>query len=202
MKKYCLLIAFAALVLPAKDSFAQEAETPSDFSVIVSAGYGFPSFTRNIFDLVEGENVDAYFIGPAYLKAEFPINDRVGFGLNFAYVVGNATYVEQDGQVDSIFYNTSVDYSSYSIIARVNFHFGAQDGRFDPYAGFGLGYRDATYKFTGGDPDDEPNEAGAIFHLGMDFTIGTRFYLTENIGLYGEVGLAKSIMQAGVVIRL
>ncbi|HNV99456.1 MAG TPA: outer membrane beta-barrel protein [Chitinophagales bacterium] len=201
MKKYCGLLAVAAFLLPVRQSFAQEA-APSDFHVIVSAGYGFPSFTRNIFDLADGENVDSYFIGPAYLKAEFPINDRVGFGVNFAYVVGNATYVEQDGNVDSIFYNTSVDYSSYSIIARVNFHFGAQDSRFDPYAGFGLGYRDATYKFQGGDPDAEPEELGGIIHMGMDFTIGTRFYLTDNIGLYGEVGLAKSIMQAGVVIRL
>lgn len=201
MKKILVIVVMCASFLPFKQIKAQDVEQSIN-QVVFSAGYGFPSFTRTIFDFVDGTNVDTYVIGPAYLKAELPVNDRVGFGVNFAYTTANATYVTQDGEIDSIFYNTSVDYTSYSILARVNFHFGAQDGKFDPYAGFGFGYRNANYAVTGGDPDDQPNDFNGLIHFGMDVTIGTRYYITDNIGVYGEVGLAKSIMQAGLVIRL
>jgi hypothetical protein len=72
---------------------------------------------------------------------------------------------------------------------------------FDPYAGFGMGYRNANYAYTGGDPDAVPNDVNGLIHLGADLTIGTRIYLTENIGIYGEVGFAKSPFQAGLVVR-
>lgn len=191
------------LSLAAADMHAQMTTVePVAPSITFSAGYGFPSFTRTVFNFVEGENVESMVIGPLYGKAEFALSDRVGLGVNFAYTHGNATYVTQDGEIDSIFYNTSVDYTSYSVLARLNFHFGRPEGIFDPYAGLGLGYRNARYDYTGGDPDDQPVGFDGLFHLGMDLTIGTRVYLTENIGLYGEVGLAKSIMQAGLVVRL
>jgi len=189
------------LTIVGLSAHAQTSETFAP-ALTFSAGYGFPSFTRSVFSFIEGDNIQSDFFGPAYAKAEFALNERVGFGVNFAYTHGDATYIQQDGEVDSLFYNTSVDYTSYSILARLNFHFMPENSMFDPYAGFGLGYRNARYAYTGGDPDDAPADVNGLLHLGMDLTIGTRIYFTENIGIYGEVGLAKSIMQAGLVIKL
>jgi len=179
---------------------AQEMPVTAPSAITFSAGYGFPSFTRTLFSFMEGENVSSTFIGPAYAKMEFALNEKVGFGLNFAYSHGEATYVTQDGEIDSALYNSKVSYTSYSILARFNFHFGQEGSMFDPYAGFGLGYRNSNYAYTGNDPDALPADINGFLHMGMELTIGTRVYLTENIGIYGEVGLAKSPMQAGLVV--
>ena len=200
MKRNLLLAVICAsvLTLPVQ---AQETSLMQPSGITISAGYGFPSLAKKVFDFAEGNNVNSSFFGPAYVKAEIPLSDHVGFGLNFAYSHGNATYVTQDGEIDSIFYNTQFDYTSYSVLARLNFHFGQEGGMFDPYAGFGMGYRNANYAYTGGDPDAEPYDINGLIHLGAELTIGTRIYLTDNIGIYGEVGFAKSPFQAGLVVK-
>ena len=100
-----------------------------------------------------------------------------------------------------MFYDGAVKYTAYSILARFNFHFGNSEV-FDPYAGIGLGYRHNNYSYSGGDPDNQPLDVSGLLNTGLDFTIGARFYLTENIGLYGEVGIAKTPIQVGLVVTL
>lgn len=177
------------------------AQNTSTNSVALSVGYGFPSLTKTAFNIANGDNVKSYYVGPLYGKAEFALSETVGFGIDFAYARGSATYQTQDNEIDSLFYNTNFTYTSYSALARVNFHFGHSDN-FDPYTGVGLGYRNANYKYTGGDPDATPSEVNGFNHFGMDFTIGGRYYITENIAIYGELGIAKSPIQVGLVVKL
>ncbi len=169
-------------------------------NMAISAGYGFPSLTKTVFNVVEGQNVSTGFVGPVYGKFEYMINETVGFGMNFAYSYGKASYLTSGTEADSIFYNTSFTYKSYSALARFNFHFG-NSTNFDPYAGIGLGYRNANYSYTSGDPNYNPTDLNGFNHFGLDFTIGARMFFTENFGVYGEVGIAKSPMQVGFVAR-
>ena len=177
-----------------------QAQTFQPGDITFSAGYGFPSFTKTIFNVAEGENVGTTFIGPLFVKAEFAINETVGFGMDFAYSHGSATYQTSDSQVDSILYNTNFKYTAYSALARFNFHFGHSTS-FDPYTGVGLGYRNTKYTYTGNDPNQNPSDLNGFNHFGLDFTIGARMYLTPNIGIYGEVGIAKAPIQVGLVAR-
>jgi len=170
-------------------------------SLTFSAGYGFPSVAKTAFNLIEGDNINSSFYGPFFGKAEFALNETVGFGVNFAYASGSATYMTQDNEIDTLFYNSGVNYKAFSILARFNFHFGNSD-RFDPYAGIGLGYRNNNYSYTGGDPDSQPTDINGFFHMGADLTIGARMYLTNNIGIYAEVGVAKTPIQVGLVVKL
>jgi opacity protein-like surface antigen len=187
------------MLILAQSSVKGQNFNPGD--ITLSAGYGFPNLTKTAFNLAEGDNINSIFIGPIYGKAEFAINETVGFGVNFAYAMGSATYQTQDNEIDSLFYNTNFKYTSYSVLARFNFHFG-NSATFDPYAGFGMGYRNANYRYSGGDPDDVPNDINGFNHFGLDFTIGGRLYLTENIAVYGEVGIAKTPIQVGLVVKL
>ena len=63
--------------------------------IAFSAGYGFPNLTKTVFNVAEGDNINSIFIGPVYGKAEFALNETVGFGINFAYTMGSATYETQ-----------------------------------------------------------------------------------------------------------
>ncbi|MBK7442806.1 MAG: outer membrane beta-barrel protein [Chitinophagales bacterium] len=199
MKKMKLMVAAIACFIMLSNFAKAQDFTPG--SLTFSAGYGFPSIAKTTFKLVEGDNINSSFYGPFYGKAEFALNETVGFGVNFAYASGSATYLTQDNEIDTLFYNSGVNYKAFSILARFNFHFGNSD-RFDPYAGIGLGYRNNNYSYTGGDPDSQPSDINGFFHMGADLTIGARMYLTENIGIYGEVGVAKTPIQVGLVIKL
>lgn len=169
--------------------------------VTMSAGYGFPNFTRTAFNFIDGvSNLESHVIGPVYGKFEYAVTDVIGFGVNVAYTYGNASYETSDELIDSIIYNTSFTYQSYSILGRLNFHFGNSD-MVDPYAGIGLGYRNSNYKYDSEDPNFDETDFNGFLHFGVDLTLGARFYLTENFGLYGEVGLAKTPLQVGLVAK-
>jgi opacity protein-like surface antigen len=169
--------------------------------VTVSAGYGFPNFTRTLFNIADGvSNLESHVIGPVYGKFEYAVTDVVGFGVNVAYTYGNATYQTSDDGLDSVVYDTDFTYQSYSVLGRLNFHFEASE-MFDPYAGIGLGYRNAKYSYDSDDPNTEASDIHGLIHFGVDLTLGARVYLTENFGLYGEVGLAKTPLQVGLVAK-
>lgn len=166
----------------------------------MSAGYGFPNFTRTLFKIADGvSNLDSHVYGPMYGKFEYAVNDIIGFGVNAAYTYGQASYETTDDNLDSVIYNTSFTYKSYSVLARLNFHFGDAD-RIDPYAGIGMGYRNTNYAYDSDDPNFDEEDFNSFMHFGADLTIGARFYLTDNIGIYGEVGLAKSPLQVGLSV--
>lgn len=76
-------------------------------------------------------------------------------------------------------------------------------GKFDPYAGVGIGYRIGFFEYKG-DTDDYKNDDAvrALFPLGFELTIGARYFILDNFGVYSELGVAKSVWQAGVIWNL
>ena len=76
--------------------------------------------------------------------------------------------------------------------------------KFDPYLGLGVGYRNSSYKYSSTDPNwDESTFTGFKnpFNFGGDLTFGTRYFFTDNIGAYVELGIAKSILQLGLTAK-
>jgi opacity protein-like surface antigen len=198
MKKMKLLIPVICLYFAGFSVARAQQFEPGD--ITVSAGYGFPSLTKTFLNLVEGDNISTSLVGPVFIKAEFALNETVGFGVNTAFTFGEALYERTDDNTDSVTYTTGIKYNAYSVLARFNFHFG-NNAMFDPYAGIGMGYRNSKYTYTGNDPDVDPREVNGIINFGVDLTIGARLYLTDNIGLYGEVGLSKAPFQIGLVAK-
>ncbi|MBI35454.1 MAG: hypothetical protein CMP67_08840 [Flavobacteriales bacterium] len=185
MKKLVLTLFVGALMLAPSTSNAQAFEQGKSQ---VSAGYGFGNFIQALFETYAVyDGFDKSLTGPLFVRYEYGVSEKIGFGVNFAYASVAADYNDIFGDPQSI------NWSSWSALARVNRHFGESD-KFDPYIGLGLGYRTASWKFT----ELGTGTTTSLFPLGMEATVGARYMFTPNIGLYSEIGIAKAIAQFGI----
>lgn len=164
----------------------------------LSFGYGAGTFMGAISRNFDINNDVAYSsMGPVYFKFEHAMDDHIGLGVNVAYATNEWTY---SYQYDSTQYKGGTSRSTYSILARFNYHIGSSE-KFDPYVGFGLGYRDAKWTIDDEGPQDSGVEIKSIFPFGMDMTFGFRYFPAPNFGLYAEVGAAKSVVQGGLSVK-
>ncbi len=116
---------------------------------------------------------------------------------------------------DNLSVGGSVDYAhygrnyggykwSYNFIyagARGSYHFGEilQTGdKFDPYAGLSLGVRIASYKDNAG-YGDYYNPYNNGLYLGLH--VGGRYYFTEKVGGFAEVGYGVTALRLGVTAK-
>lgn len=170
----------------------------------ISVGYGGVTFIGSI-----SKNFDQYAdvgykgMGPVYFKYEHAVTDNLGLGLNVAYAENewNYKYTDTDANGNTGTYTERTTRSTYSVLARLNYHIGSQE-KFDPYIGLGLGYRDAKWNYDSNNPNGTSGvELKGLMPLGMELTLGMRYFFTENIGLYAEVGGAKSVVQGGLSVK-
>ena len=163
--------------------------------VIISAGYGWPNLGQavlNAFISDSAINVKATGLGPIHVKAEYALSDGVGMGLSVNYISCGVKYTE-------VPYEYTWSRSSLSVLMRINFHFGTTDV-LDPYFGIGAGYKQASWKFKSTDPNYAGESAPGFSPFGFETTIGLRYYFTEGFGIYTEMGIAKSVIQGGLVV--
>ena len=170
----------------------------------VSAGYGAVTFMSAInrsFDLYS--DVTYSSLGPAYLKYEYGISDNIGLGLSFAYAENDWAYRYQstDNEGNPATYTESTSRSTYSILARFNFHMGDSE-KFDPYIGFGVGYRDANWDISSNSPNGNSGVSlNSLMPFGFELNAGARYFFVNNLGVYAEIGGAKSVFQGGLTAR-
>lgn len=202
---FASLIAAAAIFSPSN----VRAQAFPEGSNSVTVGYGFVTVLgalNSTFDTYS--DLDYSSLGPLYFKFEHAVSDNIGLGLNVAYAGNDWSYkydysdVDANGNAVTRQYVATQKRTTYSILARFNYHFGSND-RLDPYLGLGLGYRNANWTYSTTDPSgsesgvDLPN----LVPLGFELTFGARYFFTDNIGAYMEVGAAKSILQAGLSVK-
>lgn len=174
----------------------------------ISAGYGFGNFTQSLFQIADDNtsdvNLETSFLGPIFFKYEYAFAPKVGFGINIAYVQATANYLYKDQYITSgaALLEEKLDWKSYSILARINWHFGNNE-KVDPYIGIGMGYRDAKWTGSNNDPQSEFSSTTVEnpFNLGFESTLGARFMFSPNVGAYVEVGLAKAVAQFGLTAK-
>ncbi len=199
-------LSLSLLAIPAFliSSFVANAQAFPEGSNSISLGYGGVTFMSSI-----SKNFDDYAdvkyagMGPIFFKYEHAMTDNIGLGLNVAYAENEwaYNYSSTDANGNAVSYKETTSRSTYSILARFNYHIGASE-KFDPYLGFGMGYRNATWKYDTTNPDGTTNvDISGLMPFGMELTIGARYFFTENIGLYAEVGAAKSVVQGGLAVK-
>jgi len=181
-------------------SFSTGMYTVDDGNMVISFGYGAPNISKSIYSIYSGyDDFKIKGMGPLHAKFEYFLSDRFGVGVVANYVSTSANWKFNDGTNT---YNESYDYSSLAFNIRFNWHFYNEDG-FDFYAGSGIGYKISNYKLVSDDPLGTHTAAsGGIFPLGFEVTAGGRYFITDMFGIYAEVGLAKSIIQGGLCIKL
>lgn len=169
----------------------------------ITAGYGFGSFIQAIQSEVDDvtSTYSTSATGPVYLKYEHALTGKFGIGVAVAYANFGFDYTEKDASGTTT-YSHETDYTTFSILARMNWHFAEKEG-FDPYIGVGLGYRDGNWTYKTNDPDgsDEINYS-VSFPFGFETTIGARIRLSGGLSAYTEIGLAKSVVQLGLTQRI
>lgn len=168
----------------------------------LSFGYGFPNLGKAVVQaIIDASNnptdVKSSGVGPLHFRAEYGLSDNVGFAASVNYVSAGVKWTSMNDTTFMV-YSNSLSRSSVSVLARLNFHFSVSD-KVDPYFGFGAGYKGVTWSITSNDPDVSNYSIKPFSPFGFETTIGVRYYLTEGIGLYTELGLAKSLMQVGLV---
>jgi opacity protein-like surface antigen len=175
-------------------------ETPTCFdqsTIAMSIGYGFPNWGKLLFTAFESEaEYTATGWGPVHFRGEFGLSKNVGIGISLNYTTFGAKWTTTNNNVT---YLNRFTYNSFSVLGRLNLHFAVTD-QLDPYFGVGAGYRSGTYDLTSNDPAYDDYNYETIFPVGFETTLGLRYYFSEGIGMYVELGLAKSLIQGGLAV--
>lgn len=180
------------------------AQALSEGGHVLSVGYGAGTFLGALQASFDPYTELTYRgLGPIYAKYEYGVAPNIGLGLAFAYAENEWTYryTATDEEGNEARYRETAARAAYSILARANFHLGSSR-RFDPYIGLGMGYRDATWRIRSEAPGGSSGVAFKSFvPFGFEATIGARYFFLENLGVYAEVGGAKSVVQGGIAAR-
>ena len=163
--------------------------------MIFSTGYGAPN---TVAMFTEASSINSG-IGPLHLKFEFAASDVVGLGISINYASKHGDYISK-------FPNTylnpvTLDIMRTSINARINFHFFTEE-KLDMYTGVGIGYRFGSYNFLRYGSKEKNNTYEISYPLGFEMTVGLRYYFSKLFGVYMEMGLARSLIQAGIVFKM
>lgn len=146
-------------------------------------------------------------LGPVYLRTELRTNSPVGFGINAAYA--KASMIEtQTSRNGGSAASATHNYSTYSIIAQINYHFMA-NAILDPYMGIGMGYANRKDSYTNVSGNFRTRRGGGGFGglptnlpIGADAAFGLNVKLWNQLFANVEVGLNKSLLSGGVQYRL
>lgn len=204
MKKIIIAFLLFTQLLPEK-GFGQAFDKGR---VVISAGYGVPNLIilpfRVVYKIADYTNVSFSGFGPLLFKAEYGLSQKIGLGLTGGYSTMSVGYTYKDWDIyqnQKIDYHAKLTWSSPSVGARFNFHFATEE-KLDPYFGFGLGWTGHKFRYSDDSPWSDhypsPGFGGLYFTMG----IGLRYYFTDNIGFYTELGWDKtSLLQAGIVAK-
>jgi hypothetical protein len=194
------IIIMATLLFPNQLTAGGKDSTALKRRLIISLGVGDPAmiyidnFINNGYKFNADQKVVPH-INPIYAKVEYRIFRHMGIGVDLSY----DDYEAQRAPSTSTTFTNA--YKGYTFVGdiRINRHFHLIAKRLDLYFGIGLGYQ--IQSITNIINTQSLPKLGNN-NLAFELTIGGRFYITKRIGVYIEGGIAKSILQGGLAIRL
>ncbi|MCX8471742.1 MAG: hypothetical protein RLZZ118_151 [Bacteroidota bacterium] len=170
----------------------------SQGSHFFSLGYGIPSFVRKSVNTLAtnyptSENFRAGGFGVLHIKYEYAFVNKWTIGLS-----SNIDYTNIKHTANNIDYTSSK--TAIALNVRVNRYL-VHSERVGIYSGIGVGYSSIA---TGGNDNyfELQKIVNQILPIAFEATAGAKIFVTENIGLFAEVGYAKDIFQFGATFRL
>ncbi|NQW43675.1 MAG: outer membrane beta-barrel protein [Bacteroidetes bacterium] len=173
----------------------------------VSAGVGFPNLPRLTSVLFKNNNgYSSKGNGPYHIKVENRLNEWFGLGININYMDYQVSYVGEalDANGIKVPNNILVKSHNTALNIRANFHLlnNVENEKWDLYIGTGLGYKFGKFKVSSDYTEYTPTiTLPSISPIGLEFTIGARYFVIPNLGIYAEIGPAKSFIQFGLSCR-
>ena len=203
-----LLAALGAGSLQAQDNILKS-------SNMFSIGVGYPNLPTYVFKVMENKEPGyVYSYYPAvHLKYERGLSNKLTFGagLSGAYTGIKYTYFRDEpiaaDQTQKVMYTERVKGFDIMLNLRLNYYW-RNTNRFLMYSGIGVGYHYNGLDYTTNDRSIKPvpGESLVKFNdmlpVGYEVTIfGLKYLLNDDIGLYGEVGIGQTLVNAGVFFK-
>ena len=186
-------------------SYVLQAQIYPQGSFNVSVGYGVISYGNAALKLVEStlnlKNLNSNLTGPLYFKGEYAVADNFTLGLNINYSKISATFTIDSASIAGKYQGT-LGLRSTSGIVRANYTIPFAEDRAGFMIGGGLGYRGFRISYSDNNPET-PVDGGVPLSgfVTFEVTMGLRYYFTENIGVYVETGITRSLLQGGITAR-
>lgn len=193
-----------ALILFTSISSAGYAQSFEDGTNLISIGFGIPPAQRITNDFNKNyKNYIDYRLnnyGTVLLKYEHGLLEYFGMGLNIEYSGAAVSYKYDDTNL--LRYERKIKSNAFNFYARFNGHYPLGD-KLDIYGGLGLGYAYTINKYTDTNPNSAVNIQQTEKILDFDYqgTLGLRFMIKDNIGIFGEAGWATTTGQIGISFK-
>lgn len=189
-------------------AFSVKAQSDAEFKHTLSIGAGTPNLPVLFFNIYDSkDNFKTEGKGPYHLKYENRINNFLSLGLNINAMSYHVSYTENVlDTVKGVIMPNNIDIrgNNTAFNVRGNLHIinPEKNDKLDVYLGIGLGLRFGKLKVSSQYESFTPSiKLPSINHIGLESTIGMRYFLADNIGVYAEFGPAKSLIQGGLSIR-
>jgi hypothetical protein len=172
----------------------------------------------NVLNVGIGIGGDYYYWGPGYVQTpDFVLSYENGtFGNIGPGTISLGGLLDYTGTSYSYVnpgngYTYTNNWNYWILGFRSAYHWNfTTSHRFDPYAGLMLGYYFINYSHTTNDPHvTEPADPGYVYYsavysnyLALSVFLGARYYVSNNVGLWAELGYGYSNLAIGVNFRL
>lgn len=139
-------------------------------------------------------------IPPINIAFETGVADNIGVGGFLGYSTARSRY-----NIGGTRYGWNYNYILLG--ARGAYHFRdllEMDEKWDPYGGVMLGYYIANSTFQSDDPNlnEDLYDSPVSSSIGWSLYAGTRYKLTEKIGVYGELGYGFALLNIGLHLKV
>jgi opacity protein-like surface antigen len=171
-----------------------------------SIGYGYQLLSvKSLFKSVTTgvEGIKTTGLGPIVFKYEYAVSKKIGIGISGAYTASSISWTDNDAidpNGNSTTYNYKYKYSKFTFTPRLNIHL-TENEKIDPYVGFGLGFKKASFSLDTNDPTYTDELDLPLDKISMEASFGCRFLFTEQIGAFVELGVGHGFFQGGVVAK-
>jgi len=209
MKKVSLVVVallLATFNLPAQSKSSSGGKCFDENSHVLNLGIGFGS--RAYYNYGRGLGW-SYRVTPALsLSYEQALKKPLGpglLGLGGYFGFQRATYKYDDYYYNGTRYYYSHNWTYMFLAVRGAYHADALTfEKGELYFGASLGLRIQTYKYETNSPDPNRNyyslSEGSIYP-GYSLFVGGRYYFTNSIGVFGELGYGISYFTAGLSFK-
>jgi len=157
--------------------------------ILFSTNSNAQSFTKGQQAINLGVGIGGGLGLPVGLSYEKAVTDRIGVGGYLAFSTKKDSFGGFGGW----------RYTHILAAAKGSYHFKVKSEKFDPYAGVLLGYNIASVKWTGDGEQPWSASAGGLM-LGVH--AGARYWFSDRIGVFGELGYGAGILNVGVAFKL
>jgi outer membrane protein W len=174
LKKIALIIALATV-----GTFGATAQSYDVGNKLLNVGVGLGS-------TLSGSGINST-LPPIGLSFEYGFTEKISGG----------AYVGYSSASQDLGAGFKANYTYTILGARGSYHFATSD-KLDPYFGLTLGYNVATATIEPTSPFLTVASASAVLY---SLHLGSRYYFTDNIGAFAELGYGIAYLQLGVAVK-